>query len=352
MIAKKRYNNLDGLRAISCIGIIGMHIKENSSFHINGYLYNTVLQSMTLLVYLFIMSSGFGMFYGYYEKFKKNEINLNYFYTKRYKKILPFFAVLITIDVIIEHSLSHLIEGLTELTLVFGLLPNNQPSVIGVCWTIGIIFLFYLLFPFFVYLCWNKKRTWISFGISLLLNYFCSSYYFTSKFVIDSFAPRHNFLYCTPYFFAGALVYLYHEEIEKLGHKIKLLFPLLLATSTVFFYSVVIPLSNYNDMMSLPLIICVPAMLLAIGNPNHVLSNKVMSFFSAISMEMYLAQMVIFRGVQKINLEHLFGDGRGTFFITWILTVFGLVVFIKIINFLRYHLEDRLLGINPFLIER
>lgn len=339
MTVQKRYNNLDGLRAISCIGIIGMHIKENSSFDISGYFYNTVLSSMTLLVYLFIMISGFGMFCGYYERIKNNEVSLNVFYTKRYKKILPFFAVLIAIDVVIEHSISHLIEGITELTLVFGLLPNNQPSVIGVCWTIGIIFLFYLLFPFFVYLCWNKKRAWISFVISLLLNYFCSNYYFTSKFVIDSFAPRHNFLYCTPYFLAGALVYLYREEIEKIGHKIRILFPILLAVLIVFFYKVVIPLSDYNDMMSFPLIFCVPAMFVAIGTPNHILSNKVMSFFSKISMEMYLAQMVIFRAVQKMKLEHIFGNGVSTFAITWVLTIVGLVVFIKLLKKMRFYME-------------
>ena len=55
MAVQKRYDNLDGLRAISCIGIIGMHIKANSSFQIHGYLYGTVIPSLTLLVYLFIM---------------------------------------------------------------------------------------------------------------------------------------------------------------------------------------------------------------------------------------------------------------------------------------------------------
>lgn len=309
MAVQKRYDNLDGLRAISCIGIIGMHIQANSSFQIHGYIYGTVIPSLTLLVYLFIMISGFGMFCGYYERFKSGEISLNRFYTRRYKKILPFFALLIAIDVIIEHSFSHLIEGLTELTLVFGLLPNNQPSVIGVCWTIGVIFLFYLLLPFFVYLCWDKKRAWLSFGISLVLNIFCSKYYFTSKFVIDSFAPRHSFLYCAPYFLAGALLYLYRNNIEELGCKIRLLFPLLLIFSIVFFYAVVIPHSDFNDMLSLPLIFCIPAMLVAIGTPNKILNNKVMSYFSGISMEMYLAQMVVFRAVQKLGLEHLFGNG-------------------------------------------
>ncbi|MGZ1206783.1 hypothetical protein ACXO4M_04515 [Lactobacillus delbrueckii subsp. bulgaricus] len=33
----ERYNNLDGLRAISCIGIIGMHIAANSQYRLNDW---------------------------------------------------------------------------------------------------------------------------------------------------------------------------------------------------------------------------------------------------------------------------------------------------------------------------
>ena len=194
-----------------------MHVQANSSFHIHGYLYDTVIPSMTLLVYLFIMISGFGMFCGYYERFKSGEINLNSFYARRYKKILPFFAVLIAIDVLIEHSLSHLlIEGLTELTLVFGLLPNNQPSVIGVCWTIGVIFLFYMLFPFVIYLCWNKRRAIKAFAGSVILSLFCSIYSFTDKFVIEGFVARHINLYCAPWILGGGYCVSLQERDQRL----------------------------------------------------------------------------------------------------------------------------------------
>lgn len=199
----ERYKNLDGLRAISCIGIIAMHIKANTNYQINGWAWDSLIPSLTLLVYLFLMPSGFGMFCGYYERVKNGQVDWNQFFTKRYKKILPFFVFLILLDLVMERSAGHLIEGLTEATLVFGLLPNNNPSVIGVSWTLGVIFLFYMLSPFFVWLCWTKRRAWISLAISCALTVFCSIYFFNKPFVVEDFAARHNFLYCAPYFLGG-----------------------------------------------------------------------------------------------------------------------------------------------------
>ncbi len=199
---KERYDNLDGLRALSCLCIIAMHIAANATYEL-GTVGSQIVASWTHFVPLFLMISGFGMFCGYYEWFKSGSIDLNSFYSKRYKKLLPFFITLILLDILMERSLSHVIEGITEATLVFGLLPNNQPDVIGVCWTLGVIFLFYMLFPFIVYLCWSKKRAWITFGISIALSLFCSFYYFTDKFVIEGFTARHNFLYCAPFFVGG-----------------------------------------------------------------------------------------------------------------------------------------------------
>ena len=200
---KERYDNLDGLRALSCIAIIAMHIKANTSYEIDSWIYRSVIGAWGHLVALFLMITGFGMFCGYYEKFKSGTVDLNSFYSKRYKKLLPFFITLILIDIVIDRSLAHVIEGITEATLVFGLLPNNQLDVIGVCWTLGVIFLFYMLFPFVVYLCWTKRRAVKTFIVSIAISLFCSLYYFTDKFVVEGFAARHNILYCAPWIIGG-----------------------------------------------------------------------------------------------------------------------------------------------------
>lgn len=116
---KERYDNLDGLRAISCLCIIAMHIRANADYNL-GTVGSPIDASWTHFVPLFLMISGFGMFCGYYERFKSGNIDLNSFYSKRYKKLLPFFITLILIDVVMDRSFSHVIEGITEATLVFG----------------------------------------------------------------------------------------------------------------------------------------------------------------------------------------------------------------------------------------
>lgn len=212
---RERYDNLDGLRTIACLCIIAMHILVNAQYDL-GTVGNAIISSWTHFVPLFLVISGFGMFCGYYEGFRNGTINLNTFYTKRYKKILPFFVTLILIDLTLNRNINNLIEGITEATLVFGLLPNNQPEVIGVCWTLGVIFLFYMLFPFVVYLLWTKRRAWLVFSGSILISLFCSFYYFTDKFVVEGFAVRHNILYCAPYFIGGVLCILTVKQSKVL----------------------------------------------------------------------------------------------------------------------------------------
>ena len=99
-------------------------------------------------------------------------------------------------------------------TLVFGLLPNNSLEVIGVGWFLGTVFLFYMLFPFFVFLMNSKKRAWFVLGITIIINILCQEYFFTEQFI--NFNPgRHNILYSAPYFVIGGLLYLYRKEIHN-----------------------------------------------------------------------------------------------------------------------------------------
>ena len=84
---------------------------------------------------------------------------MNDFYKKRYTRILPFFAFLCVVDLLVSPSIGSLYEFFVNITLCFGFLPNyGAITVIGVGWFLGIIFVFYMLYPFFVFLMDNKKR--------------------------------------------------------------------------------------------------------------------------------------------------------------------------------------------------
>ena len=322
---KERYDNLDGLRAISCLCIIAMHIRANASFNLPGAA-DRVVASWTHFVPLFLMISGFGMFCGYYERFRNGTADLNSFYKKRYLRLLPFFLTLIVIDVLMNRSFSHVIEGAAEMTLVFGLLPNNQPEVIGVCWTLGVIFLFYMLFPFVVYLCWTRRRAWLAFAASVILAVICSEYYFTDRYVTEGFAARHNILYCAPWILGGGLVYLNREAVKRFVSRFRWIWLAFCTALSVGWYFVP---NGTTGVLFKSLAVFIPWLMYAVSVNSRILSSRVMKYLGGISFEMYLAQMVVFRVVEKTKILYLGGHGWIGFAAAWLMTSAGLVVFIE-----------------------
>ena len=88
-----RYENFDGIRTLSAIGILCMHVLILGQFPENtvgGTAYR-LIAGMGVLVQLFFMLSGFGMCCGYYEKMKSGTVDLNWFFFRRYAKNMAFF---------------------------------------------------------------------------------------------------------------------------------------------------------------------------------------------------------------------------------------------------------------------
>lgn len=100
----KRYDSLNGIRAIACLGIALMHVKSNLSYTVPGNVLNLIINELGNLTILFMVLSAFAMCCGYYDKIKANRISIEDFYKKRFKKVLPFFLFLVILDVLIEHS--------------------------------------------------------------------------------------------------------------------------------------------------------------------------------------------------------------------------------------------------------
>ena len=67
-----------------------------------------------------------------------------------------------------------------------------------------------------------------------------------------------------------------------------------------------------------------------------------MKYLSGISLELYLAQMVIFRIVEKAKCLYLFGTGWISFLTVWVAVIIGLTVFIEIYRFAIKLLSRRL----------
>ncbi|MBM6765062.1 acyltransferase [Faecalicoccus pleomorphus] len=309
MMKKEHYGAIDGLRTIACIGIVMMHVAANTDYSITGFFYNSMIPSFTNFVFLFMTVSAFGMCCGYYHKMLNNQINLSDFYTKRFKKILPFFALLVLIDVLLSPSLNGIYEAFADLTLLFGFLPNaGNISVIGVGWFLGLIFVFYVCFPFYCVLIKNKKRAWISFFLSLFFNFVCSVYFDVG---------RTNILYSSCYLIAGGLIYLYRTNIRSLNQWVLL--------AAVLFSVVLYYLIGANTLTCL--LVSSSLLIYAISNRGGILQNKFTAFISTISMEVYLSHMVIFRIVERLGLHQVIGNGWLQYFLTLLIVLFGTVMF-------------------------
>lgn len=311
---KQHYGAIDGLRAIACIGIVMMHVRANSNYEIGGFIYNSVIPSFTNFVFLFMAVSAFGMCCGYYEKVKNNTISFRTFYGKRFKKILPFFGVLVLLDVVLSPSTDALYEAFANLTLLFGFLPDaGSISVIGVGWFLGLIFVFYICFPFFCVLIQTKRQAWLVFSLSLVYNFACSAYFHVG---------RTNILYCGCYFLTGGLIYLYREEIQK-GSR-----PLvggIAAVSVVLYYVIggntLACLLVFASWLSYAVICSGGA-----KQKRSLLHSKAAKFVSGISMEIYLSHMVIYRVAERLGMVTVASNGLVQYIVTVTIVLCGTVL--------------------------
>lgn len=310
------YEAIDTLKVYAAIGIIMMHVLANGHYIISkegivGFIFYRLIPSFTDFVFLFMIFSAFGMCCGYYEKMMCGEISLSRFYRRRYIKIWPFFAMLCFLDVIISPSKEAVYELFANLTLCFGLLPNANISVIGVGWFLGVVFLFYMLFPFFCYLISTKLRAWISFGGAIVLHILGAIYFYDAEHVISGYTARVNIFYCAMFFFAGGLIYLYRVYLMNLVARYKGFVLMACMASILFYYGV-------NSSAYTLLVLFSLVLICAIGVRKK--QNKAIKYISGISMEIYLCHMVIFRIIEKLDMIHFFTSEIPSYFVASITT--------------------------------
>lgn len=282
-----------------------------------------------------MMVSGFGMCCGYYQRIIDQKISVEDFYKKRYIKIWPYFALLCALDFVISPSKESLFEVFTNLTLCQGLLPNAKISVIGVSWTLAVIFVFYMLFPFFCFLIGNRKRAWGVAVAALVFNWLCANYFK---------AGRTNIVYDAIYFIAGGLIFLYRKELAEFASKYKVIAGAVLLITTVAYFA----LGGSTLTM---LFFCVAALVYTLGcKRGGVLVNPVAKFLGGISFEIYLCHMVIYRVLEKLHLVHLFGNGLLAYIFTAVAVICGSVVFSVcakwFLNKIETFLKERVRRVN------
>lgn len=330
---KERYNSLDGLRAYAAIGIVLMHVLSNIVVKPSeNYLTLKLIPFFTDFTLLFMIVSGFSLCCGYYERIKNGSITPNTFYKKRYARILPYFACLCIVDWAMKPSWGASYETFANLTLCFNLLPNPHIEVIGVGWFLGVVFLFYLLFPFFVFMMDNRRRAWISMMIALGFTCVAMLYFYTPEFV-DKSPGRTNIIYCAPLFLSGGIAYLYRNIIYQFvsGHtRICATFAIML---TVAFFMFGLTVKNEFVHYVIENGLFVVWLLYAIGAKDVLLNNRVVRYISNISMEIYLAHMMVFRVIEKVHIDRFISQPDINYVVTCLLVIGGVICFAHVMKY-------------------
>lgn len=328
-----RYESFDGLRAFAAIGILLMHYLANIGKDVSGVLketsvvYDKLIPFYYSFVYLFFIVSAFSMCCGYYKRFEVDEnrrsgFDCDGFYKKRYSRIWPFFALLVMIDFCMSPSVDNLYQVIADLTLAFNLLPNPTISVIGVGWFLGVIFLFYMIFPWYRFLIGNKRRAWFVFTVSVLFHFAMVSYFFNDNFCLKNALsqPQRHIVFIFPLFVIGGLLYLYRDKLAftKLWQKLILLCLGITIYAMQFIFDK--PMVLGENFWFITIIFTLWVMYAMTGGIAikgvKLLDNKVMKFIGGISMEIYLCHMVMFRVVEKVHLER-FIENPHLLYWTW-----------------------------------
>lgn len=327
--SQENYTSLNGLRAYAIIGIVLMHVLTNMPDKPDwGFATGQLIPWFTNFTLLFMMVSAFSMCCGYYERIRTGEITPTAFYAKRYRRIWPFFALMVAISFGMEPGWDTFCQSFANLTLCFNLLPNPEIQIVGVGWFLGTIFTFYMLFPFFTFLLDHKKKGWIVLLLSLFFCYIAIHYFSSPEYVVKPIG-RTNILYSAPFFLAGGLIYLYRRTFLQHPAAYSL------TAGTICLVLTILKFRFPSDtLFILPdLAIFATLLIYAIPSKDAVLNNRIAKYISSIGLEIYLCHMMFYRAVEMLPL-HRFIENPGTRYIAYsILTLAGAIAFAHGIKF-------------------
>lgn len=312
----KKYKSIDGLKAVSIIMIVLVHVAVNGQYKIDNYFFNVIVKHLSIFIELFFMLSAFGMCCGYYEKFKNGEISLNDFYKRRIIRIWPCFALLVVLDLVVSGFIKkNILEAFLDGTLLMGFLPNNHIEIAGIGWTLGVIFAFYILFPFFVFIMWNKLRAWISLAVFVAIKLFATPYL-----AWEGKALNGNILTWFFMFIIGGLLFLYKDTLIKIFKRKEYLL--------VIIFALLFAIENYvynkgHGLIAGKIVILsfIVLIIYAMVERVPILGNKVLVFIGTICLQIYLFHVMVFRVLEKIGSIHLVKNETISLIIVFLITL-------------------------------
>lgn len=198
--AMKRNKNIDIIRAIAILLVVIYHIFAMTNIPINNAIIKPfVVYGGIVGVSLFFILSGFGIYNSLkYQEVQHKKFNYHQYITKRLKRLAPQYYFSLIFLLFFTNQAIYLaneqILNIVSHFLFFNNLFYTMAGVInGVCWTIGIIFQFYLIAPYLYKAI--EKRPWTTLILSFIIS--ISLKVFMYHFIFAPSSVNNTFLYMT-----------------------------------------------------------------------------------------------------------------------------------------------------------
>jgi peptidoglycan/LPS O-acetylase OafA/YrhL len=320
---------LDGLRGIAIIMVIWFHIWQISwqgtNFSLFGHSISLDFIPVTgfMGVELFFFISAFCLFYPYarylFEGKKLQPVRK--FVYKRYIKIVPsYILAIILILIFVKQDFKSVSDGVRQvvshLLFVHNIFKETEGTINGVFWSLGVEVQFYVLFPL---LCWLfRKKPLIVFAgmsaISIVYRYFIRVHFQDNYSFLLNQTPGFLDLFACG-MLAAYLIVLIRSRVKNF-EKLTPFFTALAILMLVAFVQMLIWLYDVRyDLngiklwqgenrfyMALILMILTVSSALSHKYLRRVLANRVLTFMSVISYNLYIWHQLIARELLKYKL--------------------------------------------------
>ena len=133
-----------------------------------------------------------------------------------------------------------------------------------------------------------------------------------------------------PFSSEGGVTYLYCDTIKAVVGKHSRMVLLACILLSIVWFLTPANIGNVSIMMLKNLMVFLPWLWYSISVDSKLLSNTITKRLSRISLEIYLAQMIIFRGFERVFGLYFAGDGWLGFLLVWIIVICGLIIFVEL----------------------
>lgn len=241
----KGYSSLDGVRAIGAIMIILFHFAGFVDWYYSAVpeLFTITKIAFGLGVQIFFILSGIALCFGYFDRLNSRS-DVKRYYFRRFFRIVPIYLVLVFL-----WGLVYYMQGVTfsvqyylsNITFMFQFVPGQSLGIVGgFGWTLGVIFVLYLLFPILVLFIRKIKIALILLVGSLIFSSYSYDYMLATPGISAEFSNTFFILHF-PYFILGIVLFMVlrnkisNEEFLK-KTRTKIIGLVLIISSIIAFY--------------------------------------------------------------------------------------------------------------------